>query len=102
MYGKSFENYDNLSQKVILSCHNDDVTTLNSKILSRFQGNVRRYYSLDFAKPRGADQREEDIALDYQIEYLNSLRFPGFSGHNKLQLKIGAIITRMLLRNICV
>jgi len=72
---------------------------LTRKILSRLEGNVKTYYSIDLAKSRGVDQSEEDVTLDYQIDYLNSFRFPGFPEH-KLELKVVAVV--MLLRNLCV
>ena len=55
--------------------------------------------TIDVAKPKGVDQSEEDVTLDYQIDYLNSLRFSRFPEH-KLELKVGIVV--MLLRNLCI
>ena len=36
------------------------------------------YYNVDYAKYKGVNQADLDVDSNYQIEYLNSLRFPGF------------------------
>ncbi|XKL63435.1 hypothetical protein PGB90_005799 [Kerria lacca] len=63
------------------------------------QEEVHTYRSIDTAKHRGIDQTDEDIELQYQIEYLNSLNFPGFPVH-ELKLKVGSIV--MLIRNLSI
>ncbi|XP_021840453.2 uncharacterized protein [Spinacia oleracea] len=62
---------------------------LNEKILKRFAGRERIYYSFDSVP--------EDRQNLYQQEFLNSLSFGGFPPH-ALRLKVGSPI--MLLRNI--
>ena len=94
--GHYIKNDSNLLKKVILANQNDDIRTLNTWTLSLLEGNVRTYYSIDLAKPRGVDQSEEGVTLGYQTDYLNSLQFP----KHKLEVKVGAVI--LLLQNLCI
>ena len=99
IYGDTVNFSDELSNRVILACHNDDVRSLNKKVLSTMAEEPRTYFSVDFAKPKGMDQLHEQVQLDYQIDYLKLLSFPGFPIH-KQQLKAGAVV--MLLRNLSI
>lgn len=99
IYNKSITSNTDLSDRIILACHNDDVRALNNKILKLFDGEDHIYLSTDEAKPRGVDQTDEDVQSEYQIEYLNSLNFPGFPGH-KLHLKVGSVV--MFIRNLSI
>lgn len=89
IYNKSISSNADLSDRIILACHNDNVRTLNNKILNLIDGETHTYLSIDTAKHRGIDQTDEEVQLEYQVEYLNSLNFPGFPVH-KLQLKVGS------------
>lgn len=89
---------DSSRTKVILACHNNDVDKLNYKILQFINQPLKIYYSSDFATHKGIDQTEDELHLNYPIEYLNSIN-AGLPLH-KLELKIGAIV--MLLRNISI
>ncbi|CAJ0964530.1 unnamed protein product [Ranitomeya imitator] len=78
--------------KKILMQLNDDVHTLNNKILSQVQGEHSTYFSIDTIA-----EEEGVILTDYPLEFLNSLNPSGMPPH-ELKLKPGAVI--MLLRNL--
>lgn len=79
-----------LSERAILAPKNKDVNELNDMILSCIPGEVITYRSIDTIV-------EPDDAVNYPLEFLNSLDPPGMPPH-LLQLKVGAPI--ILLRNI--
>ena len=97
IYGDKITINDDLTEKIILSSHNEDIYKINKKILDKLQTDERTYYSIDYCKNKGSDEVDENDYLNYQVEYLNSLTFPGFPVH-KLKLKVGAIV--MLIRNL--
>ncbi|GKA82466.1 DNA helicase [Tanacetum coccineum] len=68
---------------------------MNAKILWNIQGKSRTYLSSDEAIPTGRETSK--TYLLYPMEYLNTIRFPGFLPH-ELELKVGSPI--MLLRNV--
>lgn len=72
---------------------------LNDMILKKIISEEKLYYCIDYAKHKGIYQTDNDVELNYPIEYLNSLRFPGLTVH-KLISKIGAIV--ILMRNLCI
>lgn len=53
-------------------------------------GKVQTYRSIDAVNHRCENQRDEAVQLEKYLEYLNSLKFPGYSV-NKYKLKIGSI-----------
>ena len=69
------------------------------KYYRKYTKKQKIYYSIDYAKHKEVDQADIDVDLNYPIEYLNSLRFPGFPVHD-LKLKVGAIV--MLIRNLSI
>ena len=74
IYGSVIDENDNLSNRAILSGHDEDVYRLNDKILHKIHNKQKIYYSID--------QADIDVDLNYPIEYLNLLRFPGFPVHD--------------------
>ncbi|XP_008181178.1 uncharacterized protein LOC103308839 [Acyrthosiphon pisum] len=90
----SFEvNYNNLdwmSERAILAARNKDVDSLNFTIQSEIAGELRSYESVD-------STTDENEAVNYLTEFLNSLDVPGTPPHN-LQVKVGSII--IMLRNL--
>jgi ATP-dependent DNA helicase PIF1 len=99
IYGTNIKLTEDLSDKIILSSHNDDIYKINDKILNKIDSPSKVYYSIDYAKHKGIDKTEIDVELKYPTEYLHSLRFPSFPVH-KLILKINNIV--MLIRNLSV
>nr|GEW53226.1 DNA helicase [Tanacetum cinerariifolium] len=66
-----------------------------SKVLDMVPGESTSYMSQDEATPTGNDGAE--IEMLYPVEYLNTLKLPGFPPHH-LELKVGALV--MLIRNV--
>ncbi|XP_003741317.1 ATP-dependent DNA helicase PIF6-like [Galendromus occidentalis] len=87
---ENYRDHQWLSTRAILAPTNNDVNTINLSILNEILGNEKTYTSIDTM----LDQEE---AVNYPIEFLNSLDIPGLPPH-KLTLKIGVPI--ILLRNI--
>ena len=81
---------DWFKERAILAPLNETVHRINFEMLSKLQGNIREYCSID----RVVDPEE---AVSYPIEFLNSLKLSNVPLHI-LKLKIGAPI--MLLRNL--
>ena len=77
IYGSTITDKEDLSDRAILSGHNQDIYQLNNEVLKRIDSTEKIYYSIDYAKPKGVDQSDEDGQWNYSIEYLNSLKFPG-------------------------
>jgi len=87
---QNFNNPQWLCERAILAPKNDSVAKINSEIQSLLPGDVRVYKSLDKVL-------DESQAVNYPMEFLNSLEPAGIPPHN-LHLKLGAPI--MLLRNL--
>lgn len=87
---RNYKNQKWLCERALLAPKNVDVESINSSILNRIQGNVVTYKSIDTVT-------NEDDAVNYPVEFLNSLDVAGFPPH-RLQLKIGVPI--IMLRNI--
>ncbi|GFU65574.1 ATP-dependent DNA helicase [Trichonephila clavipes] len=90
----SFQIYDIIiliiRERAILAAKNLDVDTINFKIQQSLPGNEIRFKSIDTVV-------DPDEVVNYHVEFLNSLDFPGMPPHN-LRLKIGSPI--ILLRNL--
>lgn len=84
--------------RIILSSHNEDTKIINERVLKLIPSEQKSYYSIDFATHKGVDQTDDNIYLDYPIEFLNSIT-EGLPPH-ELNLKIHAIV--MLVRNLSV
>jgi hypothetical protein len=79
-----------LSKRAILAPRNDTVDQINSQLMEVIPGQARTYKSID-------NVVEQERAVEFPAEFLNSLQPPGMPPHN-LKLKKGAPI--MLLRNL--
>ena len=79
-----------LSARAILAPKNIDVNSVNTMIQNAIPGEVKTYKSIDTVT-------NPDEAVQYPIEFLNSLDLTGLPPHNLL-LKIGVPI--ILLRNL--
>ena len=77
------------SERAILAPKNDKVSSINSSLLTTIPGDEQTFRSIDSV--------EEDIAVDYPVEFLNSLNPPGMPPH-LLRLKIWAPV--ILLRTL--
>jgi ATP-dependent DNA helicase PIF1 len=75
--------------RAILSTKNEHVDNLNKKMIGRFPGQERVYYSFDSI--------EDDAHNNYPLDYLNSLTPNGLPPHD-LKLKINCPV--ILLRNL--
>ena len=85
-----YTNHEWLVKRVILAAKNADVNDLNFNIQQLLPGDLASYKSIDTV----CDANE---AVNYPIEFLNSLDLPGMPPHH-LQLKVGSPI--ILLRNL--
>lgn len=86
----NFVNHDWLCERAILAPKNENVNKINEDIQEKIPGHVTKYKSVDTVL-------NADEAVNYPIEFLNSLEPPGMPPHC-LFLKVGSPI--MLLRNI--
>ena len=84
--------------RVILCPHNTDTAIINNRILKFLNGDVKTYFSIDYATHKEVDQTDDDIELNYPIEMLNNIK-EGLPPH-ELNLKIDAIV--MLIRNLSI
>jgi hypothetical protein len=92
VYPDILNNYKNLSwltERAILAAKNDDVGSMNAKILSMLPGEPFVYESID-------TNVEDADAVHFTVEVMNTLNPPGMPPH-RLHLKVGTPI--MLLRN---
>ncbi|GFY69743.1 RNA cytidine acetyltransferase [Trichonephila inaurata madagascariensis] len=87
---KNFKDQDWLSHREILASRNDVVEKLNVTIQKQLPGQEYAYKSIDCIL-------NDDEAVQYPIEFLNSIQTPDLQAHN-LILKVVAPI--MLIRNI--
>ncbi|KAI5700197.1 hypothetical protein M8J75_015674 [Diaphorina citri] len=79
-----------LKSRAILTPKNDSALEINNQLLSRMSTDVKIYNSIDTII-------EEEEAVNYPTEFLNTLNPPGLPPH-ELRLKVGAPI--ILLRNL--
>ena len=79
-----------LSQRAILAPKNVMADSINEKLLNKIPGQATSYKSVDKVT-------NDAEAVEYPVEFLNSLKISGVPPHN-LMLKIGTPI--MLLRNL--
>ena len=79
-----------LSERAILAPKNVTVNSINDKLLTRMPSPETKYKSVDTVM-------DKSEAVEYPVEFLNSLEPPNVPPHN-LKLKVGATI--MLLRNL--
>jgi len=79
-----------MSERAILAVRNKNVDSLNFTIQSKIAGELRSYKSVD-------STTDENEAVNYPTEFLNSLDVPGTLPHN-LQVKVGSII--IMLQNL--
>jgi hypothetical protein len=84
------------SERTILSTLNTEVDCLNAEVLSKFSGEAQVFHSAD-SIPTSEQSGQEDIMLNYPVEYLNSINCSGLP-LSKLELKEGCPI--MVLRNL--
>ena len=79
-----------MSASAILAAKNIDVNDLNWTIQNQIPGDLRSYKSFDRVE-------NEDEAVNYPVEFLNSFDLPGMPPHH-LRLKVGSVI--IILRNL--
>ncbi|GFT45399.1 ATP-dependent DNA helicase [Trichonephila clavipes] len=87
---QNFKDQDWLSHRAILASRNDVVEKLNVTIQKRLPGQKYAYEFIDCIL-------NDDEAVQYPIEFLNSIQTPDLQAHN-LILKVGTPI--ILIRNI--
>ena len=85
-----FKDHKWLCERAILAPKNVNVSAINLEIQQQLPGEATLYKSIDTVK-------DDDAAVQYPTEFLNSLEPSGMPTHN-LRLKIGSSI--MLLRNL--
>jgi ATP-dependent DNA helicase PIF1 len=83
-------------ESTILSTLNTEVDCLNAEVLSKFSREVQVFHSADSILT-SEQSGQEDIMLNYPVEYLNSINCSGLP-LSKLELKEGCPI--MVLRNV--
>ncbi|KAF6174894.1 hypothetical protein GIB67_026382, partial [Kingdonia uniflora] len=84
-----------LTECTILSTHNDDVSSINTRALEMMPGKEIVYLAADILSKEDSD--DWTITNRYLTKYINSLDPPGLPAF-KLMLKVGC--PTMLLRNI--
>lgn len=87
---QNYTNHDWLRERAILAPKNIHINAINFQIQAKLPGVVTTYKSIDSVM-------NQDEAMNYPIEFLNSLEPPGMPPHC-LNLKVGSLI--ILLRNI--
>ncbi|XP_036341509.1 ATP-dependent DNA helicase PIF1-like [Rhagoletis pomonella] len=87
---QNYLDHDWLRERAILAPNNVHVNSINYQILEKLPGGVTTYKSVDSAM-------NQDDAVNYPVEFLNSLEPPGMPPHC-LNLKVGSSI--ILLRNL--
>lgn len=87
---QNYRNHDWLRERAILEPKNIHINEINIQIQAKLPGVVTTYKSIDSVM-------NQDEAMKYQIEYLNSLEPAGIPLYC-LNLKVGSLI--ILLRNI--
>ena len=71
----NYRNYDSLSARAMLAAKNTNVVDLNWKIQSQIPEDLRSYKSTDRLSI-------EDVAVNYPVEFLNSLERLGMPPHH--------------------
>ncbi|XP_017466327.1 PREDICTED: uncharacterized protein LOC108359141 [Rhagoletis zephyria] len=87
---QNYLDHDWLRERAILAPKSVHVNSINYQILEKLPGEVTTYKSVDSAM-------NQDDAVNYLVEFLNSLEPPGMPPHC-LNLKVGSSI--ILLRNL--
>lgn len=87
---QNYRNHDWLRERAILAPKNIHINAINFQIQAKLPGVVTTYKSIDSVM-------NQDEAMNYPIEFLNSLEPAGMPPHC-LNLKVGSLI--ILLRNI--
>ncbi|XP_049310663.1 ATP-dependent DNA helicase pif1-like [Bactrocera dorsalis] len=87
---ENYRNHNWLAERAVLAAKNKHVGQTNADVLTHVPGEVVTYQSVGTVT-------NQDDAVNYPTEFLNSLDLPGFPPH-RLQLKVGAPI--IMLRNI--
>ncbi|KAF0706970.1 hypothetical protein AaE_013847 [Aphanomyces astaci] len=87
-----------LAERALLAPTNAVVNKLNMCNITTLPGAVREYKSADSVVDDGNGTSAEQAAINFPVEFLNTLDINGFPEH-VLHLKVGAPI--MLLRNLC-
>lgn len=87
---ENYKNHDWLYERAILAPKIEDVNKNNEQIQSKLPGAVTKYTSIDSVTI-------EDQAVDYPVEFLNSIEQPGMPPHI-LHLKVGSPL--MIMRNL--
>ncbi|XP_006282156.2 ATP-dependent DNA helicase PIF1 [Capsella rubella] len=80
--------------RAILCPTNNDVNTINERLLEKLQGEEMVYLSADSIDPQDSESLNNPV---FTQDFLNSIRLSGLPNHS-LRLKVGAPV--MLLRNI--
>ena len=79
IFGNNFDHSDNdIDKEVILAPKNIDVLNINHNILSKFNGDVKEYISIDSC----LDDNNKDLSELLSDEFLNSLTPNGLPPHN--------------------
>lgn len=86
----NYKNHDWLFERAILAPNNEDVNHLNHQILLSIPGEITKYKSIDTVM-------EENQAVNFPIEFLNSLEPSGMPPHI-LKIKIGTPL--IIIRNL--
>lgn len=86
----NFSNYQWLCERAILVPRNDDINNINWRIQNSYPGMITTYKSIDSVS-------DQEQAVHYPTEFLNSIELPGFPPH-ELCLKKASVI--ILLRNL--
>lgn len=87
---ENYKNHNWLSARAILAAKNIDVNDINMNIQFIVPGEATTYKSIDTTM-------EQDEAVNYPTEFLNSLDLPGLPPHI---LKLKTNVSVILLRNI--
>ncbi|EOA29136.1 hypothetical protein CARUB_v10025405mg, partial [Capsella rubella] len=84
----------NFQQRAILCPTNNDVNTINERLLEKIEGEAMVYLTADNIDPQDVDSLSNPV---FTSDFLNSVRLSSLPNHS-LTLKIGVPV--MLLRNI--
>lgn len=93
--GLNSENIEDYAASAVLTPRNDDCDMINRRILSRLDGELREYRSIDKVIADGENAQELETTI--ATEFIHTLTPTGMPPHS-LHLKPGAIV--ILLRNL--